>query len=240
MALRVSIVTAISFALAGYFVLARLPNERSHEWPLIGVGMMMSVIICLMGILARVSLRKIKYAISRDGMILPSNERPFVPWKRLDSFTVVPHPRLPGLAQLNLNIKAGFTRTVLLPESSSEVREIAVVLSRHLPERAPLQKHAPLTPAHWAVGLVFLLAACIGCAVIPIAIIPPWLINRHFMQYLPDLLLLFGPGTLAAMCLIGRRGFGQLVALALVNNLAGFLLISTIFVIRATLALNAK
>jgi hypothetical protein len=240
MAIRIALVCLALFVAADYFVLSRLQELAPHIRIITLVALMPALMCCIPALFVRLSHHPIHYAISRDGILLPSKEWPFIPWKSFDSFTLAPHPRLPGLAQLNLHRKTGVTRLLSLPDNPAELRKIASTMAQHLPERAPLKQYAPLAPAHWIFGLFFVIVICIASAVVPIKEVHFLRRYSEWAQFVPHIILLLGPGTIASLCLIGRRGFNQLFRLAIACNLLAFMLISIIFVILETHALLIK
>jgi hypothetical protein len=106
-----------------------------------------------------------------------------------------------------------------------------VAMARHLPERPPLLRYAPLAGVYWILGILFTIAWCIACAAVPIAGLD-WMRHREVAQAFFIVPFLLGPGTLTAICLIARRGVHQLFAMAFAFNMLGWLCGMTILVVR--------
>jgi hypothetical protein len=157
------------------------------------------------------------YAITSEGIVVPSREHPLIRWNQLVSFTRSPDDLLPERNIITIYSKAGQRRVFALPPGTAQ-EDIQGHFEAHLRRGAPPANASPLRAMDWIVGVVLsFLTVFIGSGYLASQR------GHHSGSELFDCIMLggfvFGPGTWVALCMIRRRAKTQLFLLAMTLNL---------------------
>jgi hypothetical protein len=203
MAVRVIGVTGLAVWAVHHFFAQLLPPWGVATALIIGMAGLPMVLLFLATVLTRRTPPE--YAISDDGVLCPSKEKPLIPWPSIASFKVDPDAGLPHIRRLTLYLKMGVKRRIALPGGDAD-EKILSELSSRISEGPPPEGSSPLTVRDWAIG------TCIAVAVSGLGYFSKWPAGQPLpMPWVFLLCFVAGPGTWMALALRGRRaGLGSL------------------------------
>lgn len=166
--------------------------------------------------------KPLAYRITAKGLRIGGPSSPHVlPWTQLVSFTVEPHRILAWLDELVMHHRSGESRRIALPEDATLTANILAHVAARIPQTPPPPAAQAFTNGEWLIALLLTTAMA--------AFLGPWIIEhrsaphlRHWLPWVPFVLLLFSPANLFAFAMRRRRAGTQLFIFAFAFNMLAF------------------
>jgi hypothetical protein len=228
---RSLIYTGLILLAARHLLAPFCPPDLS--WPLVGGLLLLYPILFGMLYFGEVwSLgRKLpEYALTGEGLFIPTRQRPLVRWDQVASYTIGTLRHQPDFKTLQIHLKMGAHFDLPLPPGNIQ-KSILAAVATHIPEHSPPSVYSPIRPADWILSSAAILftAVLVGTWSIP-AFIHHKTIVRDWGPWIVLILMFAGPGTWIALLLCGRRAKEQLTVFAMTLNMFSLLLLLVFFV----------